>query len=118
MQIKPHLPYVLLMAVNLWILPAVIRDTGTAMVMMLASLPLITLIIAAAHARKAGFVAAFAIATGILFIPRFFYILIKRVGLQPGVCFDRADRWRRWKGHELGKRKQDKRCRWKLSERI
>ena len=72
MQIKPHLPYVLLMAVNLWILPAVIRDTGTAMVMMLASLPLITLIIAAAHARTAGFVAAFAIATGILFIPAIF----------------------------------------------
>ena len=72
MQIKPHLPYVLLMAVNLWILPAVIRDTGTAMVMMLASLPLITLIVAAAHARKAGFVAAFAIATGILFIPAIF----------------------------------------------
>ena len=66
MQIKPHLPYVLLMAVNLWILPAVIRDTG------MASLPLITLIIAAAHARKAGFVAAFAIATGILFIPAIF----------------------------------------------
>lgn len=72
MQIKPHLPYVLLMAVNLWILPAVIRDTGTAMVMMLASLPLITLIIAAFHAWKAGLAIVFALVTGILFIPAIF----------------------------------------------
>lgn len=72
MQIKPHLPYVLLMAVNLWILPAVIRDTGTAMVMMLAGLPLITLIIAAFHAWKAGLAIVFALVTGILFIPAIF----------------------------------------------
>ncbi len=72
MRIKPHLLYVFLMAVNFWILPAVIRNTGTAMVMMLAGLPLITLIIAAAHAWKAGSVIVFAIVTGILFIPAIF----------------------------------------------
>ena len=54
MRIKPHLLYVFLTAVNFWILPAVIRNTGMAMVMMLAGLPLITLIIAAVHAWKAG----------------------------------------------------------------
>lgn len=39
MRIKPHLLYVFLIAVNFWILPAVIRNTGMAMVMMLAGLP-------------------------------------------------------------------------------
>ena len=38
MRIKPHLLYVFLIAVNFWILPAVIRNTGMAMVMMLAGL--------------------------------------------------------------------------------
>ena len=72
MRIKPHLLYVILTAVNFWILPAVIRNTGMAMVMMLAGLPLITLIIAAVHAWKAGSAIVFAIVTGILFIPAIF----------------------------------------------
>ena len=70
MRIKPHLLYVFLIAVNFWILPAVIRNTG--MVMMLAGLPLITLIIAAFHAWKAGLAIVFALVTGILFIPAIF----------------------------------------------
>ena len=72
MRIKSHLPYVFLMAVNFWVLPAVIRNTGMAMVMVLAGLPLITLIIAAFHAWKAGSSIVFAIVTGILFIPAIF----------------------------------------------
>ncbi len=72
MRIKFHLPYVFLMAVNFWILPAGIRNTGLAMVMMLVGLPLITLIIAVFHAWKAGSATVFAVVTGILFIPAIF----------------------------------------------
>lgn len=72
MSIQVHLPYLLLMLLNFTLLPLLIRNTGMAMVMMLVGMPLITLIIAAAHARKAGAVTAFALVTGLLFLPAIF----------------------------------------------
>ena len=72
MRIQVHLPYLLLMLLNFTLLPLLIRITGMAMVMMLVGMPLITLIIAAAHARKAGAVTAFALVTGLLFLPAIF----------------------------------------------
>lgn len=72
MSWKTHVPYLIVMLIDFYLLPFFIQDTGSGMMMLLLIMPLTCLITAAVHSLKTGEMIRFAIFTGVLFVPAIF----------------------------------------------
>ncbi|WP_195282132.1 hypothetical protein [Harryflintia acetispora] len=70
--VKKMLPFLLAMAIDFYILPLLIRDTGSAMLLMLVVIPLLCFACAAAYGGRHGFHPLFALAVAVLFVPSIF----------------------------------------------
>ena len=70
-KIKNNYPYILLI-INFYLIPLFIRDTGSAMFIMLIIIPLICLIISAIYGYKKGFNVSYILAVALIFIPSIF----------------------------------------------
>jgi len=66
------LPYLIVLFVNFYLLPLMIKDTGMAMLMMLAVIPLITLFTSIIYGVKNGINLLFVILVILLFAPTIF----------------------------------------------
>ena len=71
-KLKKNIFIYILLVINFYILPTLIKDTGTAMIMLLVVIPIITLFISIYYGKKNGFDIRYVISVGILF---YFYIL-------------------------------------------
>lgn len=71
-KIKKMLPFLIVMALDFYILPFLIRDTGTAMIMLMVVMPLICLVCAAIYGAKYSFNLLFCVLVTILFVPSIF----------------------------------------------
>ena len=71
-KLKKNIFIYILLIINFYFLPALIKDTGTAMVMMLIIIPLITLFVSIYYGKKNGFDIWYIISVGILFFPSIF----------------------------------------------
>lgn len=65
-------PYLTVLAADFYILPCLIRDTGTAMLLMLFVMPLISFACAAAYGFRLGFDGVFPVMAMLLFAPTVF----------------------------------------------
>lgn len=65
-------PYVVLLGINFYLLPFLIRDTGMAMFLMLCVMPLIAFSVSVVYGVRNGFGILFPIAALVLFIPTIF----------------------------------------------
>lgn len=72
MSWKTHVPYLIVILADFYLMPFFIRDTGSGMMMLLLIMPLICLITAAVHSLKTGEIIMFAILSGVLFVPEIF----------------------------------------------
>lgn len=94
------IPYAIALAINFYVLPLLIRNTGLAMLVMLLVIPLITFICAVIYGIRQGFDPLFALVAGILFVPTIFifynisawgyiiaYVIIALVGNGVGRAF-------------------------------
>lgn len=68
----PLIPYAIVLAVNFYLLPCLIRDTGMAMVMMLCVIPLITFVCGVICGVRQGFALFLPLLTMVLFFPTVF----------------------------------------------
>lgn len=66
------LPYLLVMVLDFYLLPFLIKDTGTAMVILLVVVPLICLICAIVFGAKNNFNLLFCMIVAILYVPTIF----------------------------------------------
>lgn len=71
-KMKNMLPYLLVIIIDFYVLPFIIRDTGSGMIMLLIVMPVICFISAVIYAFRNGFHLLFAIMTALLFIPTIF----------------------------------------------
>ena len=71
-KLKENIFIYILLVINFYILPALIKDTGTAMIMLLVVIPMITLFISIYYGKKNGFDIWYVISVGILFFPSIF----------------------------------------------
>lgn len=71
-QCKRMLPYLLVMALDFYLLPFLISDTGTAMLILLIAVPLICVACSAVYGAKNGFHLLFCLLVAILFVPTIF----------------------------------------------
>lgn len=71
-KLKKNIFIYILLVINFYILPALIKDTGTAMFMMLVIIPMITLFTSIYYGKKNGFDIWYVISVGILFFPSIF----------------------------------------------
>ncbi|MBD5162030.1 MAG: hypothetical protein HDT14_08480 [Oscillibacter sp.] len=65
-------PFLILLALDFYLLPLLAGDTGSAMLLMLCVMPLIALVSAVAYGVRRGFCPALPIAAFLLFIPAIF----------------------------------------------
>lgn len=66
------LPYIAVLAVDFYLLPFLIKDTGTAMLLLLVVMPLAAFIAAVVYGLRNGFSVLLPIAATVLFIPTIF----------------------------------------------
>lgn len=71
-KVKEVIPYLLILAIDFYVLPLFIKDTGSGIIMLLIIMPLICLINAVVYGIKQGFHMQIALFAGILFIPSIF----------------------------------------------
>ena len=71
-KLKKNIFIYILLIINFYILPALIKDTGTAMIMLLVVIPMITLFISIFYGKKNGFDIWYVILVGIIFFPSIF----------------------------------------------
>lgn len=71
-KVKRAWPYLLVMILGFYLLPLVIRDTGTAMLILLAVIPLICFVCACIYGMKNLFSPYYALAVTVLFLPSVF----------------------------------------------
>ncbi|MCI6705077.1 MAG: hypothetical protein SOU06_05575 [Bulleidia sp.] len=71
-KLKKNIFIYILLVINFYILPALIKDTGTAMIMLLVVIPMITLFISIYYGKKNDFDIWYVISVGILFSPSIF----------------------------------------------
>jgi len=64
-----HLPYLLAPMAGFYLLPLLLRDTGGAILLLLAALPLLCLVSAFLHGRRFGFRWGLGPAVAALFVP-------------------------------------------------
>lgn len=69
MKLKSMLPYLTINAIAFYLLPIVIKDTGSAMTVMLLGLPIICLVTAVIYGIKNAFNLIYAIIIALLFAP-------------------------------------------------
>ncbi len=72
MKLLKLVPYMLIVTFAFYFLPSLITDTGSAMFIMLITIPLITLICSISHGIRRGFNIFLPIITVLLFVPSFF----------------------------------------------
>lgn len=66
------MPYTIALAINFYVLPLLIKDTGSGMIMMLLVIPLLTFICALIYGTRKGFDFLFPVIATILFAPTIF----------------------------------------------
>jgi hypothetical protein len=66
------LPYLLVLAVDFYLLPLLAQNTGAAMLLMLCVMPLVALVIGVAYGLRRGFSIWLAVIALLLFIPTIF----------------------------------------------
>lgn len=66
------LPYLLTLVLDFYLLPCLIRNTGSAMLFMLAVMPLVAFSTAAVYGVRHGFWFPLSLAAGLLFLPSVF----------------------------------------------
>lgn len=71
-NLKNIMPYLLILAIDFYLLPVLIRNTGLAMLLMLCIIPFIAFITAIIEGIRQGFNLLLPIAATILFIPTVF----------------------------------------------
>lgn len=71
-KLKKNIFIYVCLIINFYILPTLIKDTGTAMIMLLVVIPMITLFISIYYGKKNGFDIWYVISVGILFFPSIF----------------------------------------------
>lgn len=71
-KLKKNIFIYILLIINFYILPALIKNTGTAMIMLLVVIPIITLFLSIYYGKKNGFDIWYVISVGILFFPSIF----------------------------------------------
>ncbi|MFI3292621.1 MAG: hypothetical protein SNI70_03775 [Rikenellaceae bacterium] len=69
MKLKPMIPYLMVNIMAFYLLPIVIKDTGSAMAVMLLGIPLICLLTAIIYGVKNSFNFMYPIIVAILFAP-------------------------------------------------
>lgn len=72
MKIKPMLIYLFILGLGYYLLPFLIQDTGSAMLLLLVVLPLLTLICSYLYGAKHSFHFTFPLLVMLLFIPTIF----------------------------------------------
>ena len=71
-KLKKNIFIYILLIINFYVLPSLIKDTGTAMIMLLVVIPMITLFISIYYGKKNGFDIWYVILVGIIFFPSIF----------------------------------------------
>ena len=71
-KLLPLLPYAAVLAVLFYAAPLLIVDTGSAMVLLLIVIPLLTLVCGAVYGCRRGFSLLFPLMTAVLFTPTLF----------------------------------------------
>lgn len=71
-KIRSFIPYMIAFAVDFYVLPFVIKDTGSAMFMMLCVIPLLAFICAVIYGVRQGFDFLLPLAAIVLFAPTVF----------------------------------------------
>ena len=71
-KLKKNILIYILLIINFYVLPSLIKDTGTAMIMLLVVIPMITLFISIYYGKKNGFDIWYVILVGIIFFPSIF----------------------------------------------
>ena len=66
------LPYLIVLAVDFYLLPVAAQNTGAAMLLMLCVMPLVALVIGVAYGLRRGFSIWLAVIALLLFIPTIF----------------------------------------------
>lgn len=74
MKIKELWSFLLIMIISYYLLPLMVKDTGSGMVVLLVALPIISLICALIYGLKNGFQPLFSILLMVLFIPSVFLL--------------------------------------------
>lgn len=72
MKLKPMAPYLVVNIIGFYLLPIVIKDTGSAMAVMLLGSPLICLINSAVYGIKNSFNLLYSLIVALLFAPTIF----------------------------------------------
>lgn len=70
--LKNKLPFYGALAVDFYVLPLLMKDTGSAMLLLLFVMPLICLVTAVLYGLKNGFRIWFGLLTALLFVPSIF----------------------------------------------
>ena len=68
-KLTTMLPFLILLALDFYLAPWLIRDTGTAMLAMLLAMPLAAFLTALAYGLRQGFWLLFPLAAAVLFLP-------------------------------------------------
>lgn len=69
------LVYYLLMAINFYVFPLLIQDTGSGIILLMGVMPLICLIISIIYGIRKGFNILYGIIVGIMFLPTVYIFL-------------------------------------------
>ena len=72
MKLKPMIPYLIVNIIAFYLLPIIIKDTGSAMAVMLFGIPLICLLTAIFYGIKNSFNFIYPLIVAILFAPTIF----------------------------------------------
>src|SRR5690554_1655992 len=71
-KLKAMLPYIIIVVCAFYLLPLLIQDTGTGMLILLSVIPVVCFISALIYGAKNGFNIFYSIIIGVLFIPTIF----------------------------------------------
>lgn len=71
-KLKKNMVFFLLLLIDFYIIPLVIKDTGSAMIVMLIVIPLICLIISVFYGIRNGFDFRYVLSVAIIFAPSIF----------------------------------------------
>ena len=66
------IPYAAVLALNYYVVPLLIRDTGSAIFVLLMGIPLITFLCAVGYGARRGFDGLLPVAAAVLFVPTLF----------------------------------------------
>ena len=71
-KLKKNMVFYLILLIDFYIIPLLIKDTGSAMAVMLVIIPLICLIISVSYGRRNGFDFCYILSVAIIFTPSIF----------------------------------------------